>query len=84
MAELRPNDSKPYLVLNQCNVPKRPEISTEDFTQPLGIMPIITVPFDPALFGLAANNGQMISETDAKSEIAASFDTLAQIVTGAA
>ena len=45
-------------------------------------MPIITVPFDPALFGLAANNGQMISETDAKSEIAASFDTLAQIVTG--
>ncbi len=82
LAELRPNDSKPYLVLNQCNVPKRPEISTEDFTQPLGIMPIITVPFDPALFGLAANNGQMISETDAKSEIAASFDTLAQIVTG--
>lgn len=82
LAELRPNDSKPYLVLNQCNVPKRPEISTEDFTQPLGLMPTITVPFDPALFGLAANNGQMISEMDAKSEIAASFDTLAQVVTG--
>ena len=82
LAELRPNDSKPFLVLNQCNVPKRPEISVADFTQPLGIEPSIVVPFDPALFGLAANNGQMISETDSKSEIAASFDTLAQIVTG--
>jgi pilus assembly protein CpaE len=82
LSELRPNDDKPMLVLNQCNVPKRPEISVEDFTQPLGITPTITLPFDPALFGLAANNGQMISETDAKSEISAAFDQLAQVVTG--
>ena len=81
-AELRPNDSKPLLVLNQCNVPKRPEISVEDFTQPLGLEPAIVVPFDPALFGLASNNGQMISETDSKHEIAESFHTLAQIITG--
>lgn len=82
LAELRPNDEKPFLVLNQCNVPKRPEISIEDFTQPLGIEPAVVIPFDPALFGLAANNGQMISETDSKSEIAASLDQLAQIITG--
>ena len=82
LAELRPNDDKPFLVLNQCNIPKRPEISVEDFTQPLGIEPAVVIPFDPALFGLAANNGQMISETDAKSEISAAFDTLAQIITG--
>jgi pilus assembly protein CpaE len=82
LSELRPNDDKPLLVLNQCNVPKRPEISVEDFTQPLGITPTIVLPFEPALFGLAANNGQMISETDAKSDAAAAFDTLAQIVTG--
>ena len=82
LAELRPNDAKPLLVLNQCGVPKRPEISVEDFTQPLGLEPAIVLPFDPGLFGLAANNGQMISETDPKSEIADSFQTLAQIVTG--
>ena len=82
LSELRPNDDKPLLVLNQCNVPKRPEISVDDFTQPLGITPTIILPFDPALFGLAANNGQMISETDAKSEVAAAFDTLAQVITG--
>ena len=82
IAELRPNDEKPFLVLNQCNVPKRPEISVSDFTSPLGIEPSIVIPFEPALFGLASNNGQMISETDPKSEVAASLDTLAQIVTG--
>ncbi len=82
LAELRPNDEKPFLVLNQCNVPKRPEISVADFTQPIGIEPTIVLPFEPALFGLAANNGQMISETDEKSEIAASLDLLAQVLTG--
>ena len=82
LAELRPNDDKPYLVLNQCNVPKRPEIPLDDFTQPLGIDPVVTVPFDPALFGQAANNGQMIAEANAKSEIAESFLTLSQVLTG--
>ena len=82
ISEIRPNDEKPLLVLNQCNVPKRPEISVADFTGPLGIEASVVIPFEPALFGLASNNGQMISETDPKSEIAASLDTLAQIVTG--
>ncbi len=82
LAELRPNDEKPYLVLNQCNIPKRPEISADDFTQPLGIEPSVIIPFDPPLFGLAANNGQMIEETDPKSEVAMSFEQLAQIITG--
>jgi len=80
--ELRPNDEKPFLVLNQCNVPKRPEISADDFAEPLGIEPSIVIDFDPALFGLAANNGQMISETDSKHAVAASFDTMANILTG--
>ncbi len=82
LADLRPNDSKPYLVLNQVGVPKKPEISVSDFTQPLGLDPSIIVPFDPGLFGLAANNGQMISETDPKNEISASLLMLAQVLTG--
>ena len=82
LAELRPSDDKPFLVLNQMGVAKRPEIDIEDFTQPLDMDPTITVPFDPALFGLASNNGQMISETDAKHDIATSIETLAQTVTG--
>ncbi|MDD9909081.1 MAG: CtpF protein [Ahrensia sp.] len=82
LVDLRPNDDKPLLVLNQCNVPKRPEISVAEFCSPLDIEPTIVVPFEPGLFGLASNNGQMISETDPKHDVAASFATLAQVVTG--
>ena len=82
LAELRPNDSRPFLVLNQVGVPKRPEIAAADFASSLEMEPSAIIPFEPALFGLAANNGQMISETDPKSETAQVLHTLAQIVTG--
>ena len=42
------------------------------------------MPFEAQLFGTAANNGQMIAETDAKSPIAESFDLIARTVTGRA
>ena len=82
LSELRPNDRKPRLIMNQIGVPKRPEIGVNDFTAPLGIQPIAVIPFEPALFGNASNNGQMISEADSKSPVSATFDTIAQIVTG--
>ncbi len=73
MSELRPNDGPPRLIMNQVGVPKRPEISVADFVRPLDIQPAAIIPFDPALFGTASNNGQMISEADAKSPIAGPF-----------
>jgi pilus assembly protein CpaE len=84
LAELRPNDGMPRLVMNQIGIPKRPEISVPDFIRPLNIQPAAIIPFEPALFGTAANNGQMISEADAKSPISAHFDFLAQLLTGKA
>ncbi len=84
LAGLRPNDVTPRLVMNQVGVPKRPEISVADFVRPLDIQPAAVIPFDPALFGMASNNGQMISEADAKSPIKAHFEFLSQLVTGKA
>jgi len=84
LVDLRPNDHKPRLIMNQVGMPKRPEISVSDFASPLGVEPLAVIPFDPALFGTAANNGQMISEADPKSPVSSSFDTLAQIITGRA
>ncbi|MEM8651331.1 MAG: CpaE family protein [Pseudomonadota bacterium] len=82
--EIRPNDSKPWLVLNKVNTPKRPEISVTDFANALEIDPLAVLPFDPALFGTAANNGQMISEADPKSQINESFAGVAQVLSGKA
>ena len=58
----RPNDHRPFYCLNQVGVPKRPEIKVADFAKALEDDPIATIPFDPQLFGTAANNGQMIAE----------------------
>ena len=82
LKELRPNDNAPQIILNQVNMPKRPEISVNDFVDPLEIDPIAVIPFDAALFGGASNNGQMIVEADAKHETAALISTIAQVLTG--
>jgi len=76
----RPNDAPPRLVLNQVGVPGRPEIPAKDFGAALGVHPSLIIPFDPKVFGVAANNGQMILDAGGKSKAADAFQTLAQIV----
>ena len=78
----RPNDARPRLVLNCVGVPKRPEISAADFAKAVDMDPVAVIPFEPRLFGTAANNGQMIAEVEASSKIAESLTELARIVTG--
>jgi pilus assembly protein CpaE len=76
----RPNDAPPRLVLNQMGLPGRPEIPLKDFTNALGMAPALVLPFDAKLFGMAANNGQMVVEVGAKSKAAEGFQYLAQLV----
>jgi len=78
----RPNDRPPHLVLNQMGVPKRPEISANDFADALSAEPVLTIQFDPQLFGTAANNGQMIAELPNGGKVAAGFSELARLITG--
>jgi pilus assembly protein CpaE len=82
LKKLRPNDPPPKLVINQTGVPKRPEISAQDFAEPLGITPMAVIPFEPLLFGNAANNGRMLGEMDAKSPIVATITEIAHVLTG--
>ncbi len=84
IGDIRPNDGKPRLILNQVGVPKRPEIGVSDFSAALDVEPIAVIPFEPALFGTASNNGQMISEANAKDPIAEAFVSIAQVITGRA
>jgi pilus assembly protein CpaE len=78
----RPNDHRPHYCLNQVGVPKRPEISTADFAKALEDQPLAAIPFEPQLFGTAANNGQMIGEMSASHRTAETFRQLAQVMTG--
>ncbi len=80
----RVNDHAPRLVLNMCGVPKRPEIPVKDFAAAIGVEPDIIVPFEPEVFGMAANNGQMISETSPSAKSSMAIDQLASLLTGRA
>ena len=78
----RPNDRAPLYCLNQVGVPKRPEIAAKEFAKAIESDPIATIPFDPQMFGLAANNGQMIAEVAAGHRTTEIFLQVAQRLTG--
>lgn len=80
----RPNDSRPRIVLNGVGIPKRPEISAAEFAKALDAPVAASVPFDPALFGTAANNGQMIAEVQSGAKPAEILGDLAAAVMGRA
>ncbi|MGH6788608.1 MAG: AAA family ATPase [Pseudolabrys sp.] len=80
----RPNDHRPYYCLNQVGVPKRPEIPPGDFAKALEDEPLAVIPFEPQMFGTAANNGQMIAEVSSNHKTAEMFRQLAQTLTGRA
>ncbi|WP_459087079.1 AAA family ATPase [Mesorhizobium sp. A556] len=82
LKRLRPNDTPPKLVINQAGIPKRPEISADDFAEPLGLTPMAVIPFDPLLFGNASNNGRMLGEMDSKSPIVGIISEIAHVLTG--
>jgi pilus assembly protein CpaE len=48
----------------------------------LGAEPVASFGFEPALFGMAANNGQMIGEVSPQSKTALALDSLAAALTG--
>ncbi len=78
----RPNDRRANYLLNAVGVPKRPEISSADFAKALDQQPAATIPYEPQMFGTAANNGQMIAELSASHRTAETFRQLAQLLTG--
>ena len=78
----RPNDRPPLYCLNQVGIPKRPEINAGEFAKAIEIQPIATIPFDPQMFGSAANNGQMIAEVSANHRTTEMFLQMAQRLTG--
>jgi pilus assembly protein CpaE len=78
----RPNDRAPLYCLNQVGMPRRPEIGGRAFAKTIESAPVCSIPFDPRMFGTAANNGQMIAELSANHRITQTFLQIAQRMTG--
>jgi pilus assembly protein CpaE len=78
----RPNDRRPHYCLNQVGMAKRPEIKPADFAKALDDAAAAIIPFEPQVFGTAANNGQMIAELSSSHRVAEIFRQLAHGLTG--
>ncbi|KAB1073103.1 AAA family ATPase [Methylobacterium soli] len=78
----RPNDRRPRIVLNCVGMPKRPEIGAAEFAKALEAPLFASIPFEPALFGAAANNGQMIAELQPGARSSEIFSDLAAALLG--
>jgi pilus assembly protein CpaE len=77
LRQTRHNDNPPHLVLNTVGLPKRPEIAVKEFEAALGLKAAAVIEFDIETFGQAANNGQMIAETNAKARAVPALRQLA-------
>lgn len=82
LKKARPNDPPPRLVLNKVGTPKSPEIKAKDFSAAAGLDASISVPFDPQLFGKAANDGRILVETAGNSKAARALTELAWRISG--
>lgn len=79
---LRPTERAPLLLLNKVGVPRRPEINASEFATSVECELVGQIAFDAALFGTAANNGQMIAEVAANNKINEVFRAVGMRVTG--
>jgi pilus assembly protein CpaE len=84
LRQARRLDAAPKIILNMVGVPRRPEIAPGDFAKAIEIDLAAIIPFEPKLFGSAANNGQMIAEVEAGSKIVETFDGLGRELMGRA
>jgi len=66
------------VALNRAGAFKRTELTVKDFENAMGApVDMIVIPNDPALFGTASNNGQMIGEVNRRAKACEALRTLA-------
>lgn len=79
---LRPTEKAPSLVINKQGIARRPEINAAEFASSVECSLIGQIGFDAALFGTAANNGQMIAEVSASNKVIDVYRNIGVQVTG--
>ena len=72
------------LALNKVGASRKTEISAKDFRAQIGYEPVVSIPWDPIVFGTAMNDGKMLDKVPKGAKITAEITKLAQVVSGAA
>jgi pilus assembly protein CpaE len=61
---------------------KRTQLSPKDFQDTLGVKPALSIPFEPVLFGEAANAGQIAAQSSPLHKTIKLIEGLAQSLSG--
>lgn len=72
------------LLLNKVDSSKKSQLTGRDFQETLGMAPALSLPYDAALFGEAANLGQMLGETGKTHKVVQAFEQFAASLAGKA
>ena len=78
----RANDAPIRLVINNQGAYRKTELSHKDFENAVGGKTALIIEHDPALFGEAENNGQVIGVMSSKAKVVEGFLELAKLVSG--
>ena len=78
----RINEAPVRLVLNRVGQHAKTELAVKDFVAGVGQEPAAVIGYDPAIFALALNNGQMIGEGKAAQKVIDVVDRLAISLSG--
>ncbi len=71
-------DSRPCrVIINKSDLAKRTRLLPKDISNTLGVQPIANIPFDPAVFIEAANDGKMIGDRFKTHKLVGVFTDLA-------
>jgi len=72
------------LVLNGIDAHKRTQLSAKDFEDNLGMKPVLSLPFEPGLFGDASNAGRIAAEMSPSHKAVKLMAGLSQSLSGKA
>lgn len=82
LSSKRGRNAPAKMVFNQMGRTKKTELSESNFKKTLNVSPSATVPYEPALFGTALNNGDIVVNMKGNSKIASAMKGLAGLVSG--
>lgn len=72
------------IVLNKIDAGKKSQLTGQDLREALGVGAALSLPYDPALFGEAANLGQMLGEVSKNHKVVHAFEQFAASLAGKA
>jgi len=77
-------DAPSRLIFNQIGASKKTELNAKACRGALERDPFLSIPYDPAVFGAAMNDGELMAESNEKHKITQKFEDLGMQISGRA